>query len=151
MLTAIIAAAAVIAAPAPNYNSWISPEISDTILQAVANNEYHEYLDYNGDGNLNTADAVCVALRYAENCTAGNEYTLCADTVRAIIAENYAEDAVSWEICAVNNEPCREYELTVSEITEAEIYVEFPESSEVFTLIVNPFEEVTVWKTEAYV
>ena len=151
MLGIIIATAAVIAAPAPNYYSWIAPEISDTILQAVANDEYHEYLDYNGDGNLNTADAVLVALRYAENCSEGREYTLSADTVRAIIAENYAADAVCWEICAVNNEQCREYELTVSDITEAEIYVEFPVNSETFTLIVNPFEEVTVWKTEAYV
>lgn len=80
--------------PAENYHSWISPEISDIIIDYVIKGEYHEHVDFNGDGELTIADAVGVRKRYEDNCTYGNEITVDNETVESIIAENYSVDCI---------------------------------------------------------
>lgn len=129
-------------APADNYYSWFSPEIADHILTAVVNDEYYVHLDFNGDGDLTVADAVGVLRRYNNNVTYGNELTVDSETVESIIAENYNVDCIYWEFDFVNNEPCRKYELTVDEITTANIYLEFADDTmDNVTIEINPFEE----------
>lgn len=139
--------------PAENYHSWISPEISDIIIDKVINEEYYEHLDFNGDGELTIADAVGVSKRYQDNCTYGNEITLDEETIIDIAWENFTtermerEDFVDnlmfyYEIDFVNKKPCRQYELTVSEITTANIYYEFADDTMGnVTVEINPFEE----------
>lgn len=127
--------------PAENYYSWISPEIADEIQELVISGEYREYLDFNGDGKLSMADAVGVAKRYQDNCRYGNELTLDSETVDAIVLENYSESPIYWEIDRVNGQLCRQYELTVSEVSSAEIYLEFEDFSETVNVEINPFTE----------
>lgn len=139
--------------PAENYNSWISPEISDIIVDYVIKGENYNHLDFNGDGELTIADAVGVRKRYEDNCTYGNEITLNEETIIDIAWENYTteymerEDFVDnlmlyYEIDFVNGEPCRQYELTVSEITTAHIYYEFTDDTTgSIDIEINPFEE----------
>ena len=141
----ILLAAALIMPPAETYYSWMSPEIADEIMSEVATGNYHAYLDYNGDGELTVSDAVCVAKRYNDNCANGNTYGLTTEKLREIIAENFV-DCISWEICSTNGKPCRMYDLTVNEVTDAEIYVEFAENSETFTLEIDPYKELVSWK-----
>ena len=57
--------------PSPNFNSWIAPEISDTIVNCVIKGEYQQHLDFNGDNFLTIADAVGVAKRYDDNVKYG--------------------------------------------------------------------------------
>ena len=129
--------------PAPNYYSWFSPEIADTIIENVVNGEYHEHLDFNGDGVLSVADAVGVLRRYYDNIEYGNELTVDGETVQAIIEENYSVECVQWEIDFVNGEPCRKYELTVDEITTANIYLIFEDdTTDNIEIEINPFEEI---------
>ena len=129
--------------PAPNYYSWFSPEIADNIIECVINGEYHSHLDFNGDGVLTVADAVGVARRYYENVTYGNKITVDSEVVQAIIEENYSVECVQWEIDFVNDEPCRMYELTVDEITTANIYAIFEDdTTDNIAIEINPFEEI---------
>ena len=127
--------------PADNYYSWISPEIADEIQELVISGEYREYLDFNGDGKLSIADVVGVSKRYQDNCRYGNELTLDSETVDAIVVENYTDFPIYWEIDRVNGQLCRQYELTVSEVTSAEIYLEFEDFSETVKVEINPFTE----------
>ena len=127
--------------PSENYGSWISPEIADTIQECVINGEYREYLDFNGDKELNMADVVSVRKRYQDNIRYGNEITLEKETVYDIVLENYTDELIYWEIDRINGQLCRQYELTVSEVTEAEIYVEFESYSDTIIVEINPFEE----------
>lgn len=127
--------------PADNYYSWISPEIADEIQELVISGEYREYLDFNGDGKLSMADVVGVRKRYQDNCKYGNELTLDSETVNAIVLENYTESPIYWEIDRVNGQLCRQYELTVSEVSSAEIYLEFEDFSETVKVEINPFTE----------
>lgn len=127
--------------PAENYYSWISPEIADEIQELVISGEYREYLDFNGDGKLSMADVVGVRKRYQDNCRYGNELTLDSETVDAIVLENYSESPIYWEIDRVNGQLCRQYELTVSEVSSAEIYLEFEDFSETVKVEINPFTE----------
>ena len=129
--------------PAPNYYSWFSPEIANNIIECVVNDEYHEHLDFNGDGVLSVADAVGVLHRYYDNIEYGNELTVDGDTVQSIIEENYSVECVQWEIDFVNGEPCRKYELTVNEITTANIYLIFEDdTTDNVAIEINPFEEI---------
>ena len=129
--------------PAPNYYSWFSPEIANNIIECVVNDEYHEHLDFNGDGVLSVADAVGVLRRYYDNIEYGNELTVDGDTVQSIIEENYSVECVQWEIDFVNDEPCRKYELTVNEITTANIYLIFEDdTTDNVAIEINPFEEI---------
>lgn len=127
--------------PADNYYSWVSPEIAETVQECVINGEYREYLDFNGDGDLNIADVVGIAKRYQDNITYGNEITFDREVVKAIAFENYTDELIYWEIDRVNGELCRQYELTVNEITQAEIYMEFEDYSDTVIVEINPFEE----------
>ena len=127
--------------PAENYYSSTSPEVAAEIMEVVINGEYREYLDFNGDGNLNIADVVGVSKRYSDNCKYGNEITLTSDTVYDIATENYSDELIYWEIDRVNGNLTRQYELVASEIMTAEIYMEFETYSECVTVEVNPFTE----------
>lgn len=140
LITAIVLSAS--PQPAPTYYSSISPEAADAIMECVINRDYQKYLDFNGDGELNIADIVGVRKRYQDNCRYGNEITLDSGIINNIITENYSEDAIYWEIDRIDKRPTRQYEITVSEITTAEIYIEFESSSDCVTVEVNPFTEI---------
>ena len=128
--------------PSENYCSWISPEIADVIQECVLDGKYRQHLDFNGDGELTIADVVGVRKRYQDNCTYGNEITLDSEVVENIIAENYTETPIYWEIDRVNGNLTRQYELTASEIMQAEIYVEFENNSDIIQVEINPFMEI---------
>lgn len=128
--------------PAPNYYAEISPTVSAEIQQLVLDGQYREYLDFNGDGNLNIADVVGVEKRYQDNCSYGNEITLDSETVYAIAEENYTDDLLYWEIYRADGELTRQYELTAADIMTAEIYLEFEEYSESVTVEINPYTEI---------
>ena len=128
--------------PAPNYYAEISPAVSAEIQELVLDGQYREYLDFNGDGNLNIADVVGVEKRYQDNCTYGNEITLDRETVQAIAEENYIDDLLYWEIYRADGELTRQYELTAADIMTAEIYLEFEEYSESVTVEINPYTEI---------
>ena len=140
MLIAIATAATLVAAP--NYYAAISPETATEIQELVLNGEYRAYLDFNGDGELNIADVVGVSRKYQDNCRYGNEITLDREAVNDIVMENYADDLLYWEIYRVNGNLTRQYELTASEITTAEIYVEFENYGDSIIVEVNPFTEM---------
>lgn len=127
--------------PSGNYYASISPDIANEITELVISGEYREYLDFNGDGKLSMADVVGVQKRYQDNCKYGNELTLDSETVDAIVVENYLESPIYWEIYRVNGQLCRQYELTVSEVSSAEIYLEFEDFSETVKVEINPFTE----------
>lgn len=127
--------------PAPNYYSWISPEIADHITECVINREYHEYLDFNGDGELNIADVVGVRKRYQDNVKYGNEITVDSEVVQAIFDEN-GMDVMYWEFDSIDNEITRQYEITADSIITADIYCELTDfTTEHITIEINPFEE----------
>lgn len=128
--------------PAPNYYAEISPEVAEEIQELVISGEYRAHLDFNGDGTLNIADVVSVEKRYHDNCKYGNEITLDRETVEAIAAENYSDSLIYWEINRVDGDLCSQYELTASEITEAEIYLEFENYSEAVKVELNPYSEI---------
>ena len=148
MKTALIfIALALTASPQPseNYFAEISPDIATEIQELVIDGQYREYLDFNGDGNLNIADVVGVSKRYADNCKYGNEITLDSEVIDSIISENYSEACIYWELDRIDGKLTRQYELTASEIMQAEIYIEFENSSECVMVEVNPFtESITV-------
>lgn len=127
--------------PSGNYYASVSPDIADEITELVISGEYRGYLDFNGDGILSMADAVGVAKRYQDNCKYGNKITMDRETVEAIVMENYTDEAIYWEIDRINGQLCRQYELTVDDITTAEIYLEFSGFSECVTVELNPYTE----------
>jgi hypothetical protein len=141
-IAAICISAVMVSAPAENYYAEISPEISAEIITCIINGEYRQHIDYNGDGNLTIADAVCVEKRYQNNCICGNSLEFTGDDVREIIAENYAEYPIEWEICSVNDDPCCCYDITVSEITDINILFEWENQSEVIEVELNPYTEI---------
>ncbi|MBO7734287.1 MAG: hypothetical protein J6S67_17105 [Methanobrevibacter sp.] len=129
--------------PAPNYYSWFSPEVVDSVCEYLANNEYHPHVDYNGDGVLTIADAVCIARRYQENVDYGNEITIDSETVEAIIEENYSVPCIYWEFDEVDGEIVRQYEVTTDRIITADIYFEFEDfTSDHVVIEINPFQEI---------
>lgn len=142
ILTLIAAATIASPAPASNYYAAISPEVAAEIQELVISGEYRAYLDFNGDSILSMADVVGVAKRYRDNCENGNEITLDREAVEAIAVENYPDSLIYWEVDRVNGELCRQYELTASEVTEAEIYLEFGEYGETVKVELNPYTEV---------
>lgn len=127
--------------PAPNYYSWISPEIADHITECVINHEYHEYLDFNGDGELNIADVVGVRKRYQDNVRYGNEITVDSEVVQSIFDEN-GMDVMYWEFDSVDDKITRQYEITAGSIITADIYCELTDfTTEHIVVEINPFEE----------
>jgi len=128
--------------PADNYYSWVSPEIANVVLQYCVKDEYHEHLDFNGDGKLSIADAVGILRRYNDNVKYGNEITVDSEVIESIIYENWSDEPIYYEIDRIENDFCREYTMTVNDITEFHVYVEFEEYSSGFTAVANPFEEI---------
>ena len=128
--------------PAPNYYSWISPEIADHITECVINNEYHEYLDFNGDGKMNIADVVGVRKRYQDNIKYGNKIIVDNEVVQAIFDEN-GMDVIYWEFDSIDGEITKQYEITADSIITADIYCELSDfTTEHITIEINPFEEI---------
>ena len=129
--------------PAPNYYSWISPEIADYITERVINGEYHEYLDFNGDGKLNIADVVGVCKRYQDNIKYGNEITIDKEIVEEIIEQNFSDTCIYWEFDRVGENITRQYSITTNSIITADIYFEFKDfSTRHVEIEINPFEEI---------
>lgn len=154
MLKEIFVAAALVSTPtpAPNYTSWISPDIAEIVTEFVLDGKMYTHLDFNGDGALNIADVVGISKRYQDNITYGNEITLDVETIQDVIWENFTTERIPrqefidnillyYEIDKVNGKLCRSYELTVSEITEARIYFEFEDYSDTITVKIDPFTE----------
>lgn len=144
ILTNIFLALAMTSSPTPseNYNSYISPEISNEIIMDITcGNADKMYLDFNGDSELNIADAVGVLKRYTDNVNNGNELTIDSETVSAIYAENFTEDMEYFEFYRVNDETCREYEVSVSDISIVDIWVENENIGTTIKVKVNPIEE----------
>lgn len=141
-ITAICISAVMVSAPAENYYAEISPEISAEIITCIVNGEYRQHIDYNGDGNLTISDAVCIEKRYQNNCIYGNSLEFTGDDVREIIAENYTEYPIEWEICSINGDPCCCYDIAVSEITDINILFEWENQSEVIEVELNPYTEI---------
>jgi hypothetical protein len=133
-IAAICISAVMVSAPAENYYAEISPEISAEIITCIINGEYRQHIDYNGDGNLTISDAVCVEKRYQNNCICGNSLEFTGDDVREIIAENYAEYPIEWEICSVNNDICCMYDVTISEKSKIDILLMWENYSEILTV-----------------
>lgn len=128
--------------PAPNYYASFAPEVAEEMQELVISGEYRAYLDFDGNGVLNIADVVSVKKRYQDNRKHGNEITLDREAVEAIAAENYPDSLIYWEVDRVNGELCRQYELTASEIIEAEIYLEFESYCDTVKVELNPYTEV---------
>lgn len=128
--------------PAPNYYASFAPEVAEEMQELVISGEYRAYLDFDGNGVLNIADVVSVKKRYQDNRKHGNEITLDREAVEAIAAENYPDSLIYWEVDRVNGELCRQYELTASEIIEAEIYLEFETYCDTVKVELNPYTEV---------
>lgn len=152
MLLEICTALAMATAPAENYNSWFSPEIAEVVKQYAIDGKYYTFLDYNGDGALNVADVVGIAKHYDNNVKYGNEITLDTQTIYDIAWENFSNnmdradfienDLLYYEIAMVNGEPCRCYDITVTEITEVSIYFEFAEYGDSISVRLDPFTEM---------
>lgn len=136
--------------PAANYYAEISPQITAEIQNCIINDEYRQHIDFNGDGNLTIADAVGVAKRYQDNMSYGNSITVDSEVIHSIATENYPDDLIYYEIDFVNGELTeRQYEITVSDVTEISIYFEFSETSETIHVIADPFtESVTVMENQ---
>lgn len=129
--------------PSENYSSWYGDEIVESVCDCIANDEYHAHIDYNGDGALTIADAVCISRRYQENVEYGNEITIDAETVEAIIEENYSVQCIYWEFDEINGEIVREYSVTTDSIIQADIYFEFEDDTTDHIVIeINPFKEM---------
>ena len=111
-MTALLIAAA-------TYYAAISPEVSTEIKELAIKGEYREYLDYNGDGKLTIADAVGVERQYNYNVEHGNTVIFDREDVQEIIAENYADVPIQWEISSINDEPCRLYDVEICEESRA--------------------------------
>ena len=133
-MTALLIAAA-------TYYAAISPEVSAEIKELAIKGEYREYLDYNGDGKLTIADAVGVERQYNYNVEHGNTVIFDREDVAEIIAENYAESPIQWEICAVNDEPCRLYDVEICEVTRLTVALDFAEYGDTLEIQVNPYTE----------
>ena len=124
-----------------NYYAEISPEVSAEIQQLVIAGEYREYLDFNGDGKLTIADSVGVERKYQYNVSNGNIVVFDREDAQEIIAENYADSPVEWEISSINDEPCTLYEVEISDITRLTILLDFVERGETLEIQVNPYTE----------
>ena len=133
-MTALLIAAA-------TFYAAISPEVSAEIQGCAIRGEYREYLDYNGDGALTIADAVGVERQYNYNVEHGNTVVFDREDVADIIAENYEDSPIQWEISSINDEPCRLYDVEICEVTRLTVALDFAEYGETLEIQVNPYTE----------
>ena len=133
-MTALLIAAA-------TYYAAISPEVSAEIQDCAIRGEYREHLDYNGDGALTIADAVGVERKYQYNIEHENTVIFDREDVQSIIAENYAESPIQWEICGIDDEPCRAYDVEICEVTRLTVALDFAEYGDTLEIQVNPYTE----------
>ena len=133
-MTALLIAAA-------TYYAAISPDVSAEIRELAIKGEYREYLDYNGDGKLTIADSVGVERKYQYNVSNGNTVVFDREDVQSIIAENYVNSPVEWEISSINDEPCRAYDVEICEVTRLTVALDFAEYGETLEIQVNPYTE----------
>ena len=151
MKTTLILLAALTATQQPFIDA-VSPETSQLIVDYLVSGKSFSWLDYNGDGEMNLADAVGVLRKYETNVRDGNELELDLDTIYDIGWENFSEnldredfienELLYYEIERVNDEPCRQYDLTVTEKSEAVIYYEFEDFADTVTVSIDPITEV---------
>ena len=140
MITMLICGAAIMQ-PAANYYSSVSPETAAEIITECKAGNYHSFLDYNGDGELTIADAVCVSRKYEANCRDGNVYHLGSAEINEIIAENYTEAPIEYEITSINDNICCLYAADFTEISRLTLLMEFEDAAETLEIQVNPFTE----------
>lgn len=151
MKTTLILLAALTATPQPFIDA-VSPETSQLIVDYLVSGKSYAWLDYNNDGEMNLADAVGVLHKYETNVRDGNELELDLDTIYDIGWENLSEnldredfienELLYYEIERINDEPCRRYDLTVTEKSEAVIYYEFEDFADTVTVSIDPITEV---------
>lgn len=151
MKTTLILLVALTATPQPFLDA-VSPETSQLIVDYLVSGKSYVWLDYNGDGEMNLADAVGVLHKYETNVRDGNELELDLDTIYDIGWENLSEnldredfienELLYYEIERVNDKPCRQYDLTVTEKSEAVIYYEFEDFADTVTVSIDPITEV---------
>lgn len=124
--------------PADNYYSDVSPDTAEIVLNYVMDGEYHEFLDFNGDGELNIADVVGIRKRYEDNCKYGNKITVDSEVINMIYEENFREAALD---TVIRYKGKTYKELTVSKITTAEVWYTFADCEEGVRIKINPYTE----------
>lgn len=148
MMTAILTAFALSATSAFGMVNGYSPSTADTIMTATVNEEYHAFMDYNGDGVLSVMDAIGVLKKYHENSTSGNTLTYGESDVLAVVAENLNPSEYSdffyYEIDFVNGESCRLYSYDYSEYTVLHVYCEVNDSVFQYTVGIDPITETAI-------
>ena len=145
MMTAILTAFALSATSAFGMVNGYSPSTANTIMTATVNEEYHAFMDYNGDGVLSVMDAIGVLKKYHENSTSGNTLTYGESDVLAVVEENLNPSEYSdffyYEIDFVNGEPCRLYSYDYSEYTVLHVYCEVNDNVFQYTVGIDPITE----------
>lgn len=130
--------------PATNYTYPIGGESAEIMLENILNGTYEENQDFNGDQQLTIADYTAIKRRHHISTTEGTQITLDSECIEAITSEFYPEEIQTYfyyEIYKVNNEVCRQYEITADEITQISVYVEFEEMATTINIELNPFTE----------
>ena len=144
LLSAICALSALV--PAENFFSWYSPETASACMEYAVKGEYAANLDFDGDGQLSTIDAVAIYKRYRNNCENGNTIIFNEEDVKRIVEANVPETDYSeyfyYEIDFINGSPCRCYSISADEVMTAHVYCELNESSFDFTVSIDPFKEL---------
>ena len=145
MMTAILTAFALSATSTFGMVNGYSLSTANTIMTATVNEEYHAFMDYNGDGVLSVMDAIGVLKKYHENSTSGNTLTYGESDVLAVVEENLNPSEYSdffyYEIDFVNGEPCRLYSYDYSEYTVLHVYCEVNDNVFQYTVGIDPITE----------
>lgn len=145
MMTAILTAFALSATSTFGMVNGYSLSTANTIMTATVNEEYHAFMDYDGDGVLSVMDAICVLKKYHENSTNGNTLTYGESDVLAVVEENLNPSEYSdffyYEIDFVNGEPCRLYSYDYSEYTVLHVYCEVNDNVFQYTVGIDPITE----------
>lgn len=145
MMTAILTAFALSATSTFGMVNGYSLSTANTIMTATVNEEYHAFMDYDGDGVLSVMDAIGVLKKYHENSTNGNTLTYGESNVLAVVEENLNPSEYSdffyYEIDFVNGEPCRLYSYDYSEYTVLHVYCEVNDNVFQYTVGIDPITE----------
>ena len=139
MFTPTILAAALVAVP--SFYSYYTPEVATHIALEAAAGNYHEYLDFNGDGTLDLTDAVKVLQRRQNNIDNGCTAYFGTEEVNEIFEEN-GINCIYWEIDFIETEATRQYELTTQEKVNVHIYYETEIECDGFWINIDPVSEL---------